>query len=69
MEDPGQGQGKSGGLSSPGNFVSDLLKTSYELRKPGIGEMRHGTEGWQALETSFVASYLAHSFLSMLMAT
>ena len=39
-----------------GGFVSDLLQSSYYRQKPGTGEMRHGTEGWQALETSFVVS-------------
>jgi len=38
----------------PGDFVSDLLQSSYYHHQPGTGEMRHGTEGWQALETSFV---------------
>lgn len=43
--------------ASSEDFVSDLLSTSYKLRRPGIGEMRHGTEGWQALETSFVVHF------------
>ena len=37
-----------------GDFVSDLLQSSYNRQRPGTGEMRHGTEGWQTLETSFV---------------
>lgn len=32
-----------------------LLETSYRVVKPGTGEMRHGTEGWKSLETSFRA--------------
>ena len=36
------------------DFVSNLLQSSYNQSRPGTGEMRHGTEGWQALETSFV---------------
>jgi len=45
---------EEGGAAPPGDFVSDLLQSSYYRHKPGTGEMRHGTEGWQALETSFV---------------
>ena len=46
-------EGGEGGLPQ-GDFVSDLLQSSYHRHRPGTGEMRHGTEGWQALETSFV---------------
>ncbi len=35
-----------------GDFVTDLLQSSYKLIRPGTGEMRHGTEGWKCLETS-----------------
>ena len=48
--------GRTSQDSPPEDFVSDLLTYSYRERRPGLGEMRHGTEGWQALETSFVAS-------------
>ena len=41
------------------DLVSDLLQRSYQRRQPGSGEMRHGTEGWQALESSFVVNILA----------
>ena len=35
------------------DFVGDLLHTSYRVQRPGTGEMRHGTEGWMCLETSY----------------
>ncbi|KAK9823094.1 hypothetical protein WJX72_000228 [[Myrmecia] bisecta] len=38
-----------------GDFVSDLLQSSYKIVRPGSGEMRHGTEGWKCLETSYRA--------------
>ena len=47
---------EAGEGAAQGGFVSDLLQSSYYRQKPGTGEMRHGTEGWQALETSFVVS-------------
>eukprot|EP00884_Botryococcus_braunii_P015994 jgi/Botrbrau1/3078/Bobra.0070s0065.1 len=37
------------------DFVSGLLENSYRLQRPGVGEMRHGTEGWRCLETAFKA--------------
>ena len=40
--------------SSP-DFLSSLLQHSYRVERPGQGEMRHGTEGWRCLETSFRA--------------
>lgn len=33
--------------------LDSLLETTYRVTKPGFGEMRHGTEGWKALETSY----------------
>ena len=41
--------------SSPaqGDFLSDLLSSSYVRHAPGTGDMRHDTEGWRCLETSF----------------
>lgn len=39
--------------SSTGDFLSSLLQQSYRVEPPGRGEMRHGTEGWKCLETSF----------------
>lgn len=36
-----------------GNTISLLLQQSYKVVKPGEGEMRHDTEGWKCLETSF----------------
>jgi hypothetical protein len=42
--------------SSPGaDFVSALLERSYRAEPAGTGDMRHGTEGWKCLETSFRA--------------
>ncbi|EFN56492.1 expressed protein [Chlorella variabilis] len=41
--------------SSTGDFLSSLLQQSYRVEPPGRGEMRHGTEGWKCLETSFRA--------------
>ncbi len=35
--------------------VSSLLQQSYKAVRPGVGEMRHDTEGWRCLETSFAA--------------
>ena len=37
------------------NPVASLLQQSYKVVKPGEGEMRHDTEGWKCLETSFRA--------------
>lgn len=37
----------------PVSFVSSLLAQSYKVERPGKGDMRHGTEGWRALETSY----------------
>jgi hypothetical protein len=45
-----QAPGDGGG---GGGFLDDLLYSSYERQAPGVGEMRHGTEGWRGLETSF----------------
>ena len=45
-----------GGGNAAGDFLSDLLSTSYVREAPGTGDMRHGTEGWRSLETSFKAS-------------
>jgi len=35
-----------------GDLLSSLLASAYKPLVPGSGEMRHGTEGWKALETS-----------------
>ena len=35
--------------------IATLLQQSYKTVKPGVGEMRHDTEGWRCLETSFAA--------------
>lgn len=36
-----------------GGFLADLLTSSYTRHAPGTGDMRHDTEGWRCLETSF----------------
>ena len=36
-----------------GDFLADLLSSSYTRHAPGTGDMRHDTEGWRCLETSF----------------
>jgi len=38
--------------SMPAELVSEVLNGSYQRRVPGTGDMRHGSEGWHALETS-----------------
>ena len=48
---------------APGDFLSNLLSNSYVREAPGTGAMRHGTEGWRSLETSFkAASFATHLF-------
>ncbi len=42
-------------VSSNQSYLSDLLQHSYQSMTPGQGELRHDTEGWQCLETSFIA--------------
>lgn len=42
-------------LATSEDAVSVLLQQTYRLESPGTGEMRHGTEGWKCLETSFRA--------------
>ena len=37
------------------SLVASLLQQTYRVERPGMGEMRHGTEGWKCLETSFRA--------------
>ena len=36
----------------PAELVDSVLSNSYQRRVPGTGDMRHGSEGWHALETS-----------------
>ena len=49
-----------------GDFLADLLSSSYTRHAPGTGDMRHDTEGWRCLETSFKVTHLnwstTHSF-------
>lgn len=47
----------SEGVASPAEapaaeLIEDVLSNSYQRRVPGTGDMRHGSEGWHALETS-----------------
>jgi hypothetical protein len=37
------------------NLLAALLHSSYQPLLPGVGQMRHGTEGWKCLETSMKA--------------
>lgn len=37
------------------NLLAALLQSSYQPLVPGVGQMRHGTEGWKCLETSMKA--------------
>ena len=52
LQDPGGGPGE-GDAGGGGGFLEHLLESSYERPTPGAGELRHGTEGWRSLETSF----------------
>jgi hypothetical protein len=62
-EEEGEGVGEEAAQASNGNpanaqqppppdLLSSLLTSAYKPVPPGTGEMRHGTEGWKALETS-----------------
>jgi len=42
-----------------GDFLAELLAFSYTRHDPGTGDMRHDTEGWRYLETSFKVQRLA----------
>ena len=37
---------------APAELIDSVLSNSYQRRVPGSGDMRHGSEGWHALETS-----------------
>ena len=39
-------------VAPPAQLVDSVLSNSYQRRVPGSGDMRHGSEGWHALETS-----------------
>lgn len=54
-EQEAAGSSAGGNRDNAGGFVGDLLGTSYSFQAPGTGDMRHGTEGWRCLETSFKA--------------
>ncbi|KAK9841641.1 hypothetical protein WJX74_009256 [Apatococcus lobatus] len=47
-------EGGVNGETGP-DYLGTLLQASNEAVPPGKGEMRHGTEGWRCLETSFKA--------------
>ena len=49
----GNGHVQSSG--APNSVLTELLQQTYRSEPPGVGEMRHGTEGWKCLETSFRA--------------
>lgn len=49
---PGIGQ-QVGSGPAQGDFLMDLLSSSYTRHAPGTGDLRHDTEGWRCLETSF----------------
>lgn len=44
--------------STQPDLVNNVLASSYQQHVPGEGEMRHGTEGWHALETSCKVLYM-----------
>ena len=43
------------------DFLTDLLSSSYTRHAPGTGDMRHDTEGWRCLETSFKVRFCLQS--------
>ena len=49
-QDNGQG---AAGSQRGSDYLGTLLQASNKVVPPGKGEMRHGTEGWRSLETSF----------------
>lgn len=49
------GGGSSGDAAAQPDFLGQLLQTSYRQQRPGQGELRHDTEGWRSLESSFHA--------------
>lgn len=48
--------GSEGGEATDGEILDSLLESSYKPVVPGTGDLRHGTEGWKCLETSFRAT-------------
>lgn len=55
----------SGSGSSSSDFLSSLLQQSYRVERPGTGEMRHDTEGWKCLETTFRVRLLLPGQMSL----
>ena len=43
------------------DYLNQLLQTSYQRQRPGKGELRHDTEGWRFLESSFKALQVGNS--------
>lgn len=48
-------QGVSGDNATRAGFTQRLLEAGYAEQRVGAGEMRHDTEGWRCLESSFHA--------------
>eukprot|EP00775_Hariotina_reticulata_P005826 gene5826-6067_t len=53
--DPGSPTAAAPGSPGSNDLLAALLATSYQPLVPGVGVMRHGTEGWKCLETSMKA--------------
>ncbi|KAF8068347.1 hypothetical protein HT031_002036 [Scenedesmus sp. PABB004] len=47
--------GSPGPAPGSPNLLSALLASSYQPLVPGVGQLRHGSEGWKCLETSMKA--------------
>ncbi|GMH32577.1 hypothetical protein BSKO_00411 [Bryopsis sp. KO-2023] len=50
-----EGTPKEPPVEDSAGLLESLLESSYKPVKPGTGDVRHGTEGWKCLETSFRA--------------
>lgn len=49
------GSDSSTNAAAQPDFLGKLLQSSYQQQRPGQGELRHDTEGWRSLESSFKA--------------
>lgn len=59
-EAPGSPSLGAGGTAAPlpsSSLMGALLEEAYKPATPGAGNLRHGTEGWKALETSVRAMH------------
>lgn len=54
-ENGGEDRETSSSTEAQPDFLGQLLQTSYRRQRPGEGELRHDTEGWHSLESSFKA--------------